>query len=94
MTNAEIFKNFRLYNDIFDRIRRNFTINCTLRNFQMKNVKYIQDISEIEKYDKNTGIMIGDISITENIYIYLVIFDKDIIIIDETNLQQILPFFH
>ena len=94
MTNAEIFKNFRLYNDIFDRIRRNFTINCTLRNFQMRNVKYIQDISEIEKYDKNTGIMIGDISITENIYIYLVIFDKDIIIIDETNLQQILPFFH
>ena len=45
-------------------------------------------INEIDSYEAKTGVMIGHIPISDNNDIYLIIFDYDIIIIKDADLQN------
>lgn len=74
----------------FDNIKNKFTIINTsnILPFQQFNKQDINNIyNEIEKYGKNTGIMIRYFYVTQRESIYLFIFDYHIVIIDENNLK-------
>lgn len=59
--------------------------------FKIKDIKDV--INEIDSYHRTTGIMIGNFSITENLFLFLLIFDNHAIILYETQLQQFQQFF-
>lgn len=59
---------------------------------QKLNIENIQ--AEINTYTKNTGIMIDYIPISKDNFIYLFIFEYEIIIIHEINLLKFLDFFN
>lgn len=84
---------------LFAQIITKFTINCAShfvqefnKNFVIKDINCI--LNEIDSYSKTMGIMICDFQISENfLSAYLFVFDNQIIICNETDLQQFQPFF-
>ena len=82
-----------LLNITFDDIKNKFSIiNATsiFDHLQINEEKINNIYEEIEKYEKNTGIMIVNLYISSQIAIYLFILDYHIIIIEENDLK---PFF-
>ena len=80
----EIMSNFQiLYNS-------EFIIDSN--GFVKKDVEIL--INEVDNYKKNTGIMICNHFITPNIFIYFIIFEDRIIILDQNFLPLFQPFFN
>ncbi|KAK8847200.1 hypothetical protein M9Y10_019784 [Tritrichomonas musculus] len=76
---------------LFSQLTAKFTINTSSKFlfgsdfFSLKPINEI--ITEIGSYPKNTGIMIGNVSIAESTFLYLLVFDYHIIIIDHFHIH-------
>lgn len=83
--------------NVFLNIIKNFTIKNAWKSFtNLKIFKYSalkNIIEEVCYYPKTTGIMIGNLQLAENAFLFLFIFDHHIIIILETQLQEFHSFF-
>lgn len=82
---------------LFSQLTAKFTINTSskfLIGSDYISLKPINEIiTEIGSYPKNTGIMIGNVSIAESTFLYLLVFDYHIIIIDHFHIHLFDHFF-
>ena len=84
--------------EFFSKVYKYFNIKCTSK-YHPK-INFIQEIEiqdvikGIDSYEKVTGIIVYDIPIDKNIYLYLFLFDKEIVIFDKSDLHHFLPFLN
>lgn len=86
------------YNDLPNDIITKFETTYLSNYYQgLDNFKSSENINisiEIQRYQKNTGIMIGDFYISQNEYIYILVFDDQILVVDQFQLPLFQTFFN
>ena len=76
-------------------VKTTFQIHQRVSQFNVQEINdFINITKEVEQYEKMTGIMVGMIHFTDQFCVCVLIFDKNIIIIDPNNLNKFQEFMN